>query len=40
MIEDRVISPEMEIEDIQVENSLRPKRFDEYIGQEKVKDSI
>lgn len=41
MIEDRVISPEYEEEEEeQLEVSLRPRNFDEYIGQEKVKENL
>ena len=42
MIEDRVISPEYEFEDKELETkvSLRPKNFDSYIGQDKVKENL
>ena len=45
MIEDRVISPELTYEDEEYdeninENSLRPKVFSEYVGQEKVKENL
>lgn len=42
MIEDRVISPEYdeEIDIPEVEFSLRPKNFSEYIGQTKVKENM
>jgi len=41
MIEDRVIAPEFDIEeDSDVEVSLRPREFSEYIGQEKVKENM
>lgn len=41
MIEDRVIAPEFDIEqDNEVELSLRPHDFSEYIGQEKVKENM
>ena len=37
MEEDRIISPELEdINEEKMENSLRPKVLDEYIGQDKV----
>ena len=42
MIEDRVISPEYienEEEEQKEEFTLRPKVFDEYIGQKKVKEN-
>ena len=45
MIEDRVISPELTYEDESYdesvnENTLRPKVFSEYVGQEKVKENL
>lgn len=36
----RLISPEMEEEDFEGEQSLRPRTLDEYIGQEKLKDNL
>ena len=38
--ENRIVSTEVTGEDSEVEISLRPKVFDEYIGQEKVKDLL
>ena len=38
--ENRIVSTEASGEDTDVEISLRPKVFDEYIGQEKVKDLL
>lgn len=38
--ESRIVSTEMSGEDGEVEVSLRPKAFDEYIGQEKVKEML
>ena len=41
MEEDRIISPELEdINEEKMENSLRPKVLDEYIGQDKVKEQL
>lgn len=41
MIEDRMIAPEFDLEeDNEVEVSLRPRDFSEYIGQEKVKENM
>lgn len=40
MIEDRVISPEYIDEEKEMEVSLRPHNFDEYIGQTKVKENL
>ncbi len=37
---ERVISPQLEAEDFDVEASLRPKMLDEYIGQDKVKENL
>lgn len=38
--ENRITSPEFETGDYEVENSLRPKTLDEYIGQEKAKENL
>ena len=38
--ENRIVAPEYTYQDEEVELSLRPKRLDEYIGQEKVKDNL
>ena len=38
--ENRIVSTEMTGEDTEVEISLRPKVFDDYIGQEKVKEML
>ena len=41
MEEERIISPQIEdVEEERMENSLRPKTLDEYIGQEKVKENM
>jgi Holliday junction DNA helicase RuvB len=40
LIEDRVISPEYIDEEKEMEVSLRPRNFDEYIGQTKVKENL
>ena len=41
MEEDRIISPELEdIQEERMENTLRPKTLDEYIGQDKVKENM
>ncbi len=39
-MKDRIITPEPREEDLVVENNLRPKRLDEYIGQEEIKESL
>ena len=38
--EDRIITSTMKNEDIDVENSLRPKSLDDYLGQEKAKERL
>ena len=38
--ENRIVSTEMTGEDTEVEVSLRPKAFEDYIGQEKVKEML
>ena len=38
--ENRMVAPEYTPEDAEVENPLRPKRLTEYIGQEKVKETL
>ncbi|QAT50570.1 Holliday junction branch migration DNA helicase RuvB [Caproiciproducens sp. NJN-50] len=38
--ENRVVAPEYEPEDAEVENPLRPRTLAEYIGQEKVKENL
>ena len=41
MEEDRLISPEIsDISEARLENSLRPKKLEEYIGQDKVKENL
>ena len=41
MEEDRLISPEIsDISEERLENSLRPKKLEEYIGQDKVKENL
>lgn len=36
----RVISTQIQEEDLKIEKSLRPQKLDEYIGQEKIKDNL
>ena len=36
----RVISTQLQEEDIKIEKSLRPMYFDDYIGQQKIKDNL
>lgn len=37
---DRLISPRRRAEDVELEQSLRPSRLSEYVGQEKVKENL
>ena len=39
-MEKRVISTQIQEEDVKNEFSLRPLTLDEYIGQEKIKDTL
>ncbi len=39
-MEDRIISTQILPEDVKIENNLRPTLFDDYIGQEKVKNNL
>ncbi len=38
--ENRIVAPEYTYQDVDTEISLRPKRLEEYIGQDKVKDNL
>ena len=38
--EDRIITSTMQHEDVDIENSLRPKSLDDYLGQEKAKEQL
>ena len=38
--EDRIITSTMQNEDVDIENSLRPKSLDDYLGQEKAKEQL
>lgn len=40
MLEERLISSSFQNEDFEIEGSLRPKRLDEYIGQERAKTQL
>lgn len=40
MDDDRLIGPEYREEDLPIENSLRPRRLEDYIGQEQIKDNL
>lgn len=40
MLEERIISPSESLEDVKIQKNLRPKRFSDYIGQEKVKTKL
>ncbi|MCP4405299.1 MAG: Holliday junction branch migration DNA helicase RuvB [bacterium] len=38
--ENRLVNPESKVEDSDIEQSLRPQRIEDYIGQQKVKDNL
>ncbi len=38
--EERIICPGFSNEDNEIENSLRPKKLEDYVGQEKIKDNL
>jgi Holliday junction DNA helicase RuvB len=40
MMEKRITSPEIKNDDLKYENTVRPKKFDEFIGQAKVKENL
>jgi Holliday junction DNA helicase RuvB len=40
MNQDRIIDSEIEVEETQYDNKLRPSNFDDYVGQEKVKENL
>lgn len=40
MVEDRLVSPQRQTEEVVTEPSLRPKHLNEYIGQERLKESL
>ncbi len=39
-MEDRIIAPDENIEDVNLDQALRPASFEEYVGQDKVKDNL
>ena len=39
-MEERVISTQIQEEDIKIEKNLRPQTLDDYIGQSKTKDNL
>ena len=40
MNQDRIMDSEIEVEESQYDNKLRPSNFDDYVGQEKVKENL
>ena len=38
--EDRIITSTMQNDDVDIENSLRPKSLSDYLGQEKAKEQL
>lgn len=39
-MEERILTPDMTDKELDLENTLRPKKFSDYIGQEKVKEKL
>lgn len=39
-MKERIITGELRKEDLEIEAGIRPKTFDDYIGQEKVKNNL
>ena len=39
-MEDRFITSTKNLTDAEIENSLRPTTFDDYVGQKKIKESL
>ena len=39
-LDERIICPGLEREDLDIENSLRPKKLDDYVGQDKIKENL
>lgn len=39
-MDDRIIGPEKNVEDVNLDLALRPVSFDEYVGQDRVKDNL
>jgi holliday junction DNA helicase RuvB len=40
MNQDRVMDSAIEVEEVQYDNKLRPSNFDDYVGQEKIKENL
>ncbi len=38
--EERIICPGYSNEDSEIENSLRPKKLEDYVGQDKIKENL
>ena len=38
--EERIICPGFSSEDTDLENSLRPRKLDDYVGQDKIKENL
>ena len=38
--EERIICPGLEREDLDIENSLRPRKLEDYVGQDKIKENL
>ncbi|HEX9861569.1 MAG TPA: Holliday junction branch migration DNA helicase RuvB [Nitrospirota bacterium] len=39
-MDDRIIAPQENVEDMNLDQALRPSSFDEYVGQDRVKDNL
>ena len=39
-LEERIICPGLEREDIDIESSLRPRKLEDYVGQDKIKENL
>jgi len=39
-LQERIIEPEQHDDDVQLDRSLRPLRFDDFVGQERIKDNL
>jgi len=39
-LQERIIEPEKNDDDVQLDRSLRPLRFDDFVGQERIKDNL
>jgi len=40
MLEENILNPKLQIDEVQLDQSLRPKKLDDFVGQEKIKESL